>query len=50
MKQVVLIVLFAGAVVGLVAALDQFTKKPTLMRGIGLAASGVSVVTSLRAL
>lgn len=50
MKQVVLIVVFAGAVAGFVLALDQFTKKPNLIKGIGLAASGVGVVSSLRAL
>jgi hypothetical protein len=50
MKQVVLFVVFAGAVAGFVLALNQFAKKPDLMKGIGLAASGVGVVTSLRAL
>jgi hypothetical protein len=50
MKQVVLFVIFAGAVAGFVLACDQFTKKPDLMKGIGLAASSIGVVTSLRAL
>jgi hypothetical protein len=45
-----LYVIFAAAVVGFVAALDQFTKKPDLARGLGLGASGVGVVSSLRAL
>ncbi len=50
MREFALFVVFAGAVVGFVVALEKFSKEPDLIRGIGLAASGVGVVTSFRAL